>query len=126
MHKRRIYKAHPNCRWRTLRSRARSSRMYHTSDPVPIRRPASLDWTSSRPHLAVTPLSFLLTSGELLILGSANTWCEDLHLTSYVPCLAHTGSSAAAISCRLKEQGYVLISFRDNYSFYSQSIEFLV
>ena len=26
----------------------------------------------------------------LLTLGSANTWCEDFHLTSYVPCLAHT------------------------------------
>jgi len=26
MHKRRIYKAHPDCRWRTLRSRARLSR----------------------------------------------------------------------------------------------------
>ena len=28
----------------------------------------------------------------LLTFGSANTWCEDLHLTSYVPCLAHTFS----------------------------------
>ena len=26
----------------------------------------------------------------LLTLGSANTWYEDFHLTSYVPCLAHT------------------------------------
>ena len=26
----------------------------------------------------------------LLTFGSANTWCEDFHLTSYVPCLAHT------------------------------------
>lgn len=29
--------------------------------------------------------------GELgLTFGSANTWYEDSHLTSYVPCLAHT------------------------------------
>ena len=26
----------------------------------------------------------------LLTLGSANTWCEDLHLASSVPCPAHT------------------------------------
>jgi molecular chaperone DnaJ len=31
----------------------------------------------------------------LLSFGSANTWCEDLHLTSYVPCLVHTRKSAA-------------------------------
>jgi len=41
-------------------------------------------------------LGFLQTSSRddalvlLLTLGSANTWCEDFHLTSYVPCLAHT------------------------------------
>ena len=41
-------------------------------------------------------LDFLQTSSRddalalLLTLGSANTWCEDSHLTSYVPCLAHT------------------------------------
>jgi hypothetical protein len=28
----------------------------------------------------------------LLSFGSANTWYEDLHLTSYMPCLAHTKS----------------------------------
>jgi len=37
--KRRIYKAHPNRGWRTLRSRARSSRVCHTSYPVPVRLP---------------------------------------------------------------------------------------
>jgi hypothetical protein len=41
-------------------------------------------------------LDFLQTSPHddalalLLTFGSANTWCEDFHLTSYVPCLAHT------------------------------------
>ena len=46
--------------------------------------------TSFRPHLAMTPLSFLFASGEPLSFGPANTWCEDLHLTGYVPCPAHT------------------------------------
>jgi hypothetical protein len=36
----------------------------------------------------------------LLTFGSANTWREDFHLTSYVPCLAHTlpltGEAASA------------------------------
>ena len=31
----------------------------------------------------------------LLTFGFANTWCQDLHLTSTVPCPAHTQSSAA-------------------------------
>jgi len=35
-------------------------------------------------------LPFLLASGELLTLGSANTWYEDFHLASSVPCPAHT------------------------------------
>ena len=41
----------------------------------------------------------------LLTFGSANTWCEDLHLTSYVPCLAHTpgvtGRMVLALRCTL-------------------------
>ena len=41
--RRRIYKAHPCCGGRTLWSRAHSSRMDHTSDPVPLRRPTILD-----------------------------------------------------------------------------------
>ena len=56
--KRRIYKAHPNRRWRTSWSRAHWSRVYHTSYPVPVRRPALLDWASSRPSLAAAPLPF--------------------------------------------------------------------
>lgn len=36
------------------------------------------------------------TLALLLSFGSAYTWCEDLHLTSYVPCLAHTKRSAGA------------------------------
>jgi len=44
--------------WRTSRSRARSSRTCHTSDPVRVPRPAPLDWASFRPHLAMTPLPF--------------------------------------------------------------------
>jgi hypothetical protein len=75
---------HTPCGWRTLRSRARASRVHHTSSPVPVRRPARLDWASSRPHLAVGALALLLA------FGSANTWREDLHLARSVPCLAHT------------------------------------
>jgi hypothetical protein len=40
------------------RSRAHWPRLRHTSYPVPVRRPAALDWTSSRPQLAMTPLPF--------------------------------------------------------------------
>jgi hypothetical protein len=75
---------HTPCGWRTSRSRARSSRVCHTSYPVPVRRPARLDWASSRPHLAADALALLLA------FGSANTWREDLHLARSVPCLAHT------------------------------------
>src|SRR5215207_7692265 len=32
----------------------------------------------------------------LLAFGSANTWQEDFHLFSSVPCLAHTGCNSAA------------------------------
>src|SRR3972149_11611195 len=92
MRRRRIYKAHPNQGWRTSWSRAHSSRMYHTSYPVSVRRPALLDWTSSKPHLTLTPLSFFLRlgSGQALTFGSDNTWYEDFHLASPVPCPAHT------------------------------------
>jgi hypothetical protein len=53
---------HPNRRWRALRSRARSPRMHHASYPVFVHRPAALDWASSRPRLATTPLPFSLPS----------------------------------------------------------------
>jgi hypothetical protein len=72
------------CGWRTSRSHARSSRVHHTSYPVPVRRPAPVDGASSRPHLTVDALALLLA------FGSANTWHEDLHLARCVPCLAHT------------------------------------
>jgi hypothetical protein len=84
VHRRRIYKAQPDCGWRTARSRARSSRVYHTSYPVPVRHPARVAWASSRPHLAAGALALLLA------FGSANTWREDVHLARSVPCLAHT------------------------------------
>jgi hypothetical protein len=75
---------HTPCGWRTSRSRARSSRVCHTSYPVPVRRPARVDGASSRPHLTVDALALFLA------FGSANTWREDLHLARAVPCLAHT------------------------------------
>ena len=54
---------HPNYRrWRTSRSRARSSRMHHAYYPVFVHRPAASDWASSRPRLATTPLPFSLPS----------------------------------------------------------------
>jgi hypothetical protein len=53
-------------------------------------------------------LNFLQTSPRefalvlLLTFGSANTWYQDLHLTSLVPCTAHTlRFSRAAFSRRL-------------------------
>jgi len=42
----------------TSRSRARSSGMYHTSYPVPVRRPVPLRWASFRRSLTVPPLPF--------------------------------------------------------------------
>ena len=82
--RRRIVSSTPHRAWRTSRARARSSRVSHTSSPVPVRRPASLDWASSRPHLAVDALALLLA------FGCANTWHGDLHPVSAVPCPAHT------------------------------------
>jgi hypothetical protein len=46
------------CEWRTSPSRARSSRVHHTSYPVPVRRRARSDRASFRPCLATTPLLF--------------------------------------------------------------------
>jgi len=45
---------------------------------------------ASRVKLGIFDLPFLLASGELLTFGSANTWHEDFHLASSVPCPAHT------------------------------------
>jgi hypothetical protein len=80
--------------------------MYHTSDPV--------DVLASRFFLRDTSprafgLGFLQTPPHddalalLLTFGSANTWYEDFHLASSVPCPAHTrrlrggGHNVAAI-----------------------------
>ena len=81
---------HIPCGWRTSQSRARSSRVYHTSYPVPVRRPARLDWASSRPHLAVDALALLLA------FGSSYTWLGDFHPDSSVPCPAHTFTLSGA------------------------------
>jgi hypothetical protein len=86
--------------WRTSRSRARSSRVYHTSYPVPVRRPARVDWASSRPHLAVDALALLLA------FGSAITWHEDFHLARSVPRLAHTNEAQRrGAVCRVRCSG---------------------
>ena len=54
-------------------------------------------------------LDFLQTSPRgdalalLLTLGSANTWCEDLHLASSVPCPAHTPTLTVAVQPRPRD-----------------------
>ena len=58
VHRRRMYKARPNCGWRASRSRASSPQAYHTSYPVRVPRPARSFHASFGPHLAVTPLRF--------------------------------------------------------------------
>ena len=58
VHRRRMDQARPSCGWRTLWSRAHSSRAYHTSYPVRVPRPAHSFHASFRPHLTVTPLRF--------------------------------------------------------------------
>ena len=58
VHRRRIDQARPTCGWRAWRSRARSPRLYHTSYPVRVPRPAPSFHASFRPHLAVTPVRF--------------------------------------------------------------------
>jgi hypothetical protein len=50
-----MYTARPNREWRASWSRAHSPRAYHTSSPVPVRRPARVDGASFRPRLAATP-----------------------------------------------------------------------
>jgi hypothetical protein len=72
----------------------------HTSSPVPVRRPARVDWASSRPHLAVDALALLLA------FGSANTWREDLHLARSVPRLAHTLAVSGAVY-RVRSSGWL-------------------
>jgi hypothetical protein len=92
MHKRQIYKAHPRG-WRTSLSRASSFRVYHTSHLVPVRRPACLDWASSRPHLTMTPLPFSLPSAPLI--PGVRTF------TSQALCHArHTRCTSGAAICR--------------------------
>jgi hypothetical protein len=58
VHRRRMYQVRPACGWRTLWSRAHSSRAYHTSYPVRVPRPAPSFHAAFRPHLTVTPLRF--------------------------------------------------------------------
>jgi hypothetical protein len=82
----------PTGRWRTSRSRARPSRVYHTSDPVRVPRPRAFG------------LGFLQTPSHdealalLLAFGSSYTWLGDFHPDSSVPCPAHTSCSAARFS----------------------------
>jgi hypothetical protein len=56
VHRRRMYQVRPSCGWRTLWSRAHSSRASHTSYPVRVPRPAPSFHAAFRPHLTVTPL----------------------------------------------------------------------
>jgi hypothetical protein len=58
VHRRRIDQAPPTCGWRALLLRARSPRLYHTSYPVRVPRPARSFHASFRPHLTVTPWRF--------------------------------------------------------------------
>jgi len=125
--RRRIYKAHPDCGWRTLRSRlpvrhrtqtgARSSRMYHTSDPVPVPRIKSRTGL-----LCIFGLDFLQTSPHddalalLLAFGSANTWRRDFHPTSSVPCLAHTAEISGGGSPSAEATYKFLLFFALKYS----------
>src|SRR4249919_3956937 len=53
-----MYQAQPNCGWRALLWRASSPRLYHTSSPVRVPRPARAFHAAFGPHLAVTPLRF--------------------------------------------------------------------
>ena len=77
------------------------------------------------PHADRSPrifgLGFLQTSPHddalalLLSFGSANTWCEDFQLTSYVPCLAHTTHlTSGRVFLRSAERGCCLVPY--NYS----------
>jgi hypothetical protein len=114
--RRRIYKAHRGRRWRTSWSRSHWSRVYHTSYPVPVRRPALLDWGGTLPLVALAcgePYASLRLQTQprdcaialLLAFGSTNTWRGDLHPTISVPCLEHMCSSADAWSLRSVESG---------------------
>jgi hypothetical protein len=56
--RRRMYQAQPNGGWRAVLWRARSPRLYHTSYPVRVPRPARAFHAAFRPHLTVTPVRF--------------------------------------------------------------------
>ena len=75
---------HTPCGWRTSLSRASSFHVYHTSYLVPVPRPGMFGLGFLQTPSRDDALAFLLPS------GSANTWREDLHLASSVPCPAHT------------------------------------
>ncbi len=60
-------------------------------------RAFGLDFLQTPPH-GDAPDSRDLRLALFLAFGSANTWREDLHLTSSVPCPAHTKKSAAAFT----------------------------
>src|SRR6266511_2386576 len=60
----------PTGRWRTSRSRARSSRVYHTSDSVRVPRPALLDWGFLQTPPRDDALALLLAFGSSSIPGS--------------------------------------------------------
>ena len=79
-------------------------RLYHRSPEGEGVSPRTfgLDFLQTPPHddasrvkLGIFDLPFLLASGELLAIGSTNTWHEDFHLVSYVPCPARSPSGAA-------------------------------
>jgi hypothetical protein len=58
VHRRRMYQAPPRCGWRAWLLRASSPRLYHTSYPGRVPRPARAFHAAFRPHLTVTPWRF--------------------------------------------------------------------
>jgi len=90
--RRRIYNAHPGADGGLRGHVPARPGWSHTSYPDPVRRPARLDWASSRPHRSaeLTPKPRGDALALLLAFGSARTWREDFHLARSVACLAHT------------------------------------
>jgi hypothetical protein len=72
----------------------------------PRRTPPYIRFSRSAGSPRVFGLGFLQTPPRddalalLLSFGSAITWSEDFHLTSYVPCLAHTSKISGAAQLR--------------------------
>jgi hypothetical protein len=102
--RRRMYNVRPACGWRTLGSRAHSSRAYHTSYPVRVPRPARSFHAAFRPRLTATPWRFPGPSAPRIPgRGTFTPEPDRMHGT-------HASGSAARAFCESAGTGWLALS----------------